>query len=93
MLLDMIKGANDIKNIDSADYQELAQEIRDFLIEKISRSGGHLGSNLGAVELTMALHLFLDLPQDKLIWDVGHQSYTHKPVSYTHLTLPTNSLV
>ena len=78
MLLDMIKGANDIKNIDSADYQELAQEIRDFLIEKISRSGGHLGSNLGAVELTMALHLFLDLPQDKLIWDVGHQSYTHK---------------
>lgn len=78
MLLDMIKGANDIKNIDPSDYQELAQEIRDFLIEKISKSGGHLGSNLGAVELTMALHLFLDLPQDKLIWDVGHQSYTHK---------------
>lgn len=78
MLLDMIKGANDIKNVDPSDYQELAQEIRDFLIEKISKSGGHLGSNLGAVELTMALHLFLDLPQDKLIWDVGHQSYTHK---------------
>ncbi len=78
MLLDAIKGANDIKNIDPSDYQELAQEIRSFLIEKISRSGGHLGSNLGAVELTMALHLFLDLPQDKLIWDVGHQSYTHK---------------
>ncbi len=78
MLLDSIKGANDIKNTDPSDYQELAQEIRDFLIEKISRSGGHLGSNLGAVELTMALHLFLDLPKDKLIWDVGHQSYTHK---------------
>lgn len=78
MLLDNIKGANDIKNINPSDYQELAQEIRDFLIEKISRTGGHLGSNLGAVELTMALHLFLNLPEDKLIWDVGHQSYTHK---------------
>ena len=78
MLLDDIKGVGDIKNIDPADYQELAQEIRDFLIEKISRTGGHLGSNLGAVELTMALHLVLNLPQDKLIWDVGHQSYTHK---------------
>ena len=78
MLLDRIKGVNDIKNIDASEYKELAQEIRDFLIEKISRTGGHLGSNLGAVELTMALHLFLNLPEDKLIWDVGHQSYTHK---------------
>ncbi len=78
MLLDEIKGVNDIKNIDPSDYQELAQEIREFLIEKISHTGGHLGSNLGAVELTMALHLFLNLPDDKLIWDVGHQSYTHK---------------
>lgn len=78
MLLDRIKGVNDIKNIDPSDYKELAQEIRDFLIEKISHTGGHLGSNLGAVELTMALHLFLNLPEDKLIWDVGHQSYTHK---------------
>lgn len=78
MLLDKIKGVNDIKNIDPSDYQELAQEIREFLIEKISHTGGHLGSNLGAVELTMALHLFLNLPEDKLVWDVGHQSYTHK---------------
>ena len=78
MLLDNIKGVNDIKNINSSDYQELAQEIREFLIEKISYTGGHLGSNLGAVELTMALHLVLNLPEDKLIWDVGHQSYTHK---------------
>ena len=53
-------------------------EIRQFLIEKISVTGGHLGSNLGAVELTMALHLSLDLPEDKIVWDVGHQSYTHK---------------
>ena len=56
----------------------LAEEIRQFLIEKISVTGGHLGSNLGTVELTMALHLALNLPEDKIIWDVGHKSYTHK---------------
>lgn len=78
MLLDQIKKENDIKNISSADYKKLAEEIRQFLIEKISVTGGHLGSNLGAVELTMALHLSLRLPEDKIIWDVGHQSYTHK---------------
>ena len=78
MLLEQIEKANDIKYIDKEDYGLLAEEIRDFLIEKISVTGGHLGSNLGAVELTMALHLSLTLPEDKLIWDVGHQSYTHK---------------
>lgn len=78
MLLDQIKEVNDIKKIDPSEYQELAEEIRHFLIEKISVTGGHLGSNLGAVELTMALHLSLNLPEDKIIWDVGHQSYTHK---------------
>ena len=78
MLLDKIKGVNDIKSVNPSDYQALAEEIRQFLIEKISKTGGHLGSNLGAVELTMALHLSLNLPEDKLIWDVGHQSYTHK---------------
>lgn len=78
MILDAITKANDIKEVDPQEYDMLAQEIRDFLIEKISETGGHLGSNLGAVELTMALHLSLDLPQDKIIWDVGHQSYTHK---------------
>ncbi len=78
MLLDNIKKPNDIKNILPERYDELAQEIREFLINKISVTGGHLGSNLGAVELTMALHLTLDLPKDKIIWDVGHQSYTHK---------------
>ena len=81
MLLDSIQKPNDIKNIDPKDYDELAAEIRQFLIEKISVNGGHLGSNLGAVELTMALHLVLDLPEDKIIWDVGHQSYTHKILS------------
>lgn len=78
MILDKIQKENDIKKIDPKDYKQLAEEIRSFLIEKISENGGHLGSNLGTVELTMALHLVLDLPEDKIIWDVGHQSYTHK---------------
>ena len=78
MYLEKIEKVNDIKKIDPKDYPALAQEIRDFLIAKISVTGGHLGSNLGAVELTMALHLALELPEDKIIWDVGHQAYTHK---------------
>ena len=78
MLLERINEPNDIKKLDTADYDVLAKEIRDFLIQKISVTGGHLGSNLGTVELTMALHLSLDLPEDKIVWDVGHQSYTHK---------------
>ncbi len=78
MLLDRIEKENDIKKIPEADWPELAGEIREFLIEKISKTGGHLASNLGAVELTMALHLAFELPKDKIIWDVGHQSYTHK---------------
>lgn len=78
MLLEQIQQTNDIKNINPKDYPKLAEEIRQFLIEKISVTGGHLGSNLGAVELTMAMHLALDLPEDKIVWDVGHQSYTHK---------------
>ncbi len=78
MLLDKIAKENDIKKIKKEDYRALAEEIRQFLIEKISVTGGHLGSNLGAVELTMALHLSLNLPEDKIIWDVGHQAYTHK---------------
>ena len=78
MYLEKIKQTNDIKKIEKEHLDELAQEIRDFLIEKISVTGGHLGSNLGCVELTMALHLALDLPKDKIVWDVGHQAYTHK---------------
>lgn len=78
MILDKIKNANDIKKVDPKDYEELAREIRRFLVEKVSHTGGHLASNLGAVELTMALHLCLDLPKDKIVWDVGHQSYVHK---------------
>ena len=77
MLLKKIQKENDIKNLKPEELKPLADEIREFLVEKISRTGGHLASNLGVVELTMALHLVLDFPEDKLIWDVGHQSYTH----------------
>ena len=78
MVLDKINGPNDIKKLNREELSRLAEEIRRFLIASISETGGHLASNLGVVELTMALHLVLDFPQDKLIWDVGHQSYTHK---------------
>ena len=78
MALEKIEQINDIKQIPPEEYELLALEIRDFLVEKISRTGGHLASNLGVVELTMALHLCIDLPKDKIIWDVGHQAYTHK---------------
>lgn len=76
--LDQINHTGDIKQIPQKEYPELAEEIRKFLIEKVSVTGGHLASNLGTVELTMGIHLALDLPEDKIIWDVGHQSYTHK---------------
>ncbi|MCR4793076.1 MAG: 1-deoxy-D-xylulose-5-phosphate synthase [Lachnospiraceae bacterium] len=78
MILDEINKTGDIKNIPDENLDTLASEIREFLIDKVSKTGGHLGANLGVVELTMALHLELDLPKDKIIWDVGHQAYTHK---------------
>lgn len=77
-MLERIQHANDIKKLNTTELQELAEEIRGFLIEKVSKTGGHLASNLGVVELTMAMHLVFELPEDKIIWDVGHQSYTHK---------------
>lgn len=77
-LLDRINQTGDIKKIPPEQYNALASEIREFLIDHVSETGGHLASNLGTVELTMGLHLALDLPQDQIIWDVGHQSYTHK---------------
>ena len=76
--LDRINEANDIKKIEPEAYDALASEIRSFIIKSVSEHGGHLASNLGVVELTMALHLCMDFPNDKLIWDVGHQAYTHK---------------
>lgn len=78
MVLDKIKKPNDIKKLSQEELDVLPDEIRQFLIDKLSITGGHLASNLGCVELTMALHLICNLPDDKIIWDVGHQTYTHK---------------
>ena len=78
MVLEKIQKENDIKKLTPEELELLKDEIRQFLIESISVTGGHLASNLGVVELTMALHLCFDLPKDKIVWDVGHQSYTHK---------------
>ena len=78
MILEKINEVNDIKKLTWEELEVLSEEIREFLIEKISITGGHLASNLGVVELTMALHLSFNLPEDKIVWDVGHQAYTHK---------------
>ena len=77
-MLEKIQKPNDIKKIPADQLPALAEEIREFIIESLSKTGGHLASNLGVVELTIAMHRVFDLPKDKLIWDVGHQSYTHK---------------
>lgn len=80
-MLEKINGPQDIKGMNREELEMLAREIRKFLVEKISATGGHLASNLGVVELTMAMYLAFDLPKDKIIWDVGHQAYTHKILS------------
>lgn len=77
-MLEKIQKPNDIKKIPADQLPALADEIRELIIESLSKTGGHLASNLGVVELTIAMHRVFDLPKDKLIWDVGHQSYTHK---------------
>ena len=77
-MLERIQKENDIKDLNPEELLKLSEEIREFLIEKTSKSGGHLASNLGVVELTIAMHRAFELPKDKIIWDVGHQSYTHK---------------
>ena len=78
MYLERINKTNDVKKLNWNELELLAEEIRQFLVEKVSENGGHLGSNLGSVELTIAMHLAYSLPKDKMIWDVGHQAYTHK---------------
>ncbi|NLM50013.1 MAG: 1-deoxy-D-xylulose-5-phosphate synthase [Clostridiaceae bacterium] len=77
-ILDKINSPDDLKALDTSEILKLPEEIRGFLLESLSLNGGHLSSNLGVVELTIALHLAFDAPKDKIIWDVGHQSYTHK---------------
>ena len=92
MLLDHIKQSSDIKKLKEDQYPELAREIRQFLIEKISKTGGHLASNLGVVELTMALHLAFDLPKDKIVWDVGRSERKALTMPSTQDTAPPPSL-
>ncbi len=77
-LLESITCPGDVKALDAADLPKLAEEIRDFLVSAVAKTGGHLGPNLGAVELTIALHYVFDTPQDRIVWDVGHQTYPHK---------------
>ena len=77
-LLENIRGPRDVKRMSPDEVEQLAAEIRAFLIAEVSRTGGHLGPNLGAVELTLALHRVFDSPTDAIIWDTGHQAYVHK---------------
>ena len=77
-LLDTIKSPDDLRRLERDQLPQLAAELREFLIESVSKTGGHLSSNLGTVELTIALHTIFNTPQDKLVWDVGHQTYVHK---------------
>ena len=79
--LDGIGSPADLKKLPVAELEPLAEEIRQFILRSVSRTGGHLASNLGAVELTLALHYVFDFQQDKLLWDVGHQCYTHKIIT------------
>jgi 1-deoxy-D-xylulose-5-phosphate synthase len=77
-MLDRISHPHDVKKLDREELAQLSQELRQEIITTVSRNGGHLASNLGVIELTLALHFVFDLPRDKLVWDVGHQSYAHK---------------
>ncbi|QKG20852.1 1-deoxy-D-xylulose-5-phosphate synthase [Actinomadura verrucosospora] len=83
-LLESIKGPDDLKRLDAAQLSSLADEIREFLIDAVAKTGGHLGPNLGVVELTIALHRVFDSPRDKILWDTGHQSYVHKLLTGRH---------
>src|SRR3954469_2103530 len=83
-LLPQINGPADVKALGDAELATLAQEIRDFLVANVSRTGGHLGPNLGVVELTIALHRVFDSPRDVLLWDTGHQAYVHKLLTGRH---------
>ena len=76
--LDQINSPKDVQKLNVKEKQELAKEMREYILEIVSKNGGHLASNLGVVELTIALHSIFNLPEDKIIWDVGHQSYVHK---------------
>ena len=92
-MLPRIGAPADLKKLSDKELEKLAAEMREELIGVVGRRSAHFASNLGVVELCLALHLTFDFTRDRLIWDTGHQIYPHKPVSYTHLTLPTTERV
>lgn len=77
-MIEKINSVGDVKKLNIEEQKQLAEEIRKYILEIVSKNGGHLASNLGVVELTIALHTVFDLPEDKIVWDVGHQTYVHK---------------
>ena len=77
-LLKSINDPADLRKLDRKQLKQLADELREYLIHSVSQTGGHLSSNLGTVELTIALHYVFDTPEDRIVWDVGHQTYAHK---------------
>src|SRR6516225_3319412 len=81
MLLDSISEPADLRTLSYTELDELAGELRDFIVRAVSESGGHLGSNLGVVELTLALHRVFESPRDAILWDTGHQAYVHKLIT------------
>src|SRR5204863_3534896 len=88
-LLDRIGGPADLKDLDDGQLQQLAQEVREYIIDTVGEIGGHFGANLGACELAVALHSVLDSPRDKILWDVGHQAYPHKVLTGRRDELPS----
>ena len=80
-MLEKINSPEDLKKLNIEEKQKLAQEIREYILQVVSETGGHLASNLGVVELTLALHSVFNMPTDKIVWDVGHQAYVHKIIT------------
>ncbi len=88
-LLSRVNSPADVRRLSMTELKQLANELRDFLVQNVARTGGHLSSNLGTVELTIALHHVFDTPQDRLVWDVGHQTYPHKILTGRRDRMPT----
>ena len=80
-MLETINAPEDVKKLNTEEKKKLAEEIRKYILEIVSQNGGHLASNLGVVELSLALHSIFDVPKDKIVWDVGHQTYVHKIIT------------
>ena len=80
-MLEKINSPEDVKKLKKEEKEKLAQELREYILETVSKNGGHLASNLGVIELTIALHSVFNTPKDKIVWDVGHQAYAHKIIT------------